>query len=328
MHQEYLTDLQSKVSTRLERLRRKGRDGFHYDVLKFWHFLRSDPILLGILEEIEATADEGMDEAAEALFRPERGGHYFPTEARHLAFCYYLLRRCCSKAAKEDVEAIVGGKYGEHGRDASVRQFVSVILDPLCEYIYEKITDKRLLLSILKRYKHKCEWFQREHLFSLWDMNQTVGESRLALHLYEYLHDQGIPFSFSIEPASASGRVDLIGAQGTKDPLVADAKVFNPSKSKGKPYVVSAFNQIYTYTLDYNEPIGYLVIFKTCEADLKLALTGTTQSTAYAVHNNKTIFFVVIDIAPHEQTASKRGQLRSIEITETDLVKSISDQRA
>ena len=40
---------------------------------------------------------------------------------------------------------------------------------------------------------------------------------------------------------------------------------------------------------------------------------------------NKTIFLVNIDVFPHEVSASKRGSLKPIEITEDDLVKSVKE---
>jgi hypothetical protein len=109
------------------------------------------------------------------------------------------------------------------------------------------------------------------------------------MHLYEHLHDQGL--EFSIEPASASGEADLVSAQNSDDPLIADAKIFDTNKSKGKGYLVKAFQQIYRYTVDYTKPFGYLIIFKTCEEDLRLALTNSEQLTPSVTYNNKTIFF-------------------------------------
>jgi len=134
------------------------------------------------------------------------------------------------------------------------------------------------------------------------------------LNLYEYLHDQGL--DFMIEPFSVSGEVDLIAAQKTDDPLIADAKIF--TSRKGKTDFARWFNQIYIYTCDYNEPFGYLIIFKICEEDLRFALTNQTQSTPFVIHNNKTIFLITIDIFPYEAPASKRGLLKAIEINEQD----------
>ena len=147
------------------------------------------------------------------------------------------------------------------------------------------------------------------------------AESTLAFDLYEYLHDQGI--DFSIEPKSASGRPDLITEQVGDNKLVADAKVFWPERSKGKPYIISGFNQVYTYLRNYNEPFGYLVIFKMCEDDLKFMVPTTTAMFPSLSHNNKTIFFIVVDICEYDGTASKRGQLKVHEITGEDLIQAV-----
>jgi len=160
-------------------------------------------------------------------------------------------------------------------------------------------------------------------LYKTWSDDTARGEKRLARNLYEYLHDQGL--EFSIEPASASGEADLVSSQNSNEPLIADAKIFDTGRGKGKAYLVKAFQQVYRYTVDYTQPFGYLIIFKTCADDLKLALTNSEQKTPSAVYNNKTIFFLVIDIFPYEMPASQRPALRAIEITEAELVADIAD---
>jgi hypothetical protein len=40
----------------------------------------------------------------------------------------------------------------------------------------------------------------------------------------------------------------------------------------------------------------------------------------FIVHNNKTIFIFTIDISPYKKSASKRGPLKAVEITEADLI--------
>ncbi|WP_149114168.1 hypothetical protein [Limnoglobus roseus] len=212
------------------------------------------------------------------------------------------------------------------GADEVFEAFRIAFVDPLYEYLDEQIDDQRAILSVLRRYKHKCESFQREHLFKLWSDDTGRGEKSLAFHLYEYLHDQGI--NLTIEPYSESGMVDMVAAQGTEDPLVADAKIFNPAKGKGKPYICHGFHQIYSYTLDYNEPFGYLVIFKTSPDDLKFAVEGQEQSVPFLTHNHKTIFLLTIDVYPHTESASKRGYLKSVEITKEDLVRAAEDKPA
>ena len=246
-------------------------------------------------------------------------------ELENAAISYFVVRKCveCDKPMPE-VE--VGFTYSNGVKyDDSLAYFRSLFLEPLYEYLDEQLDDQRAALALLRRYKHKCEWFQRNYLYDLWDKDTTKGEKHLALHLYEYLYDQGL--DFVIEPWSISGEVDLIAAQKSDEPLIADAKIFNPEKGKGKEYIAKGVNQIYRYTMDYNKPFGYLIIYKTCEEDLRFALSNQEQSTPFVIHNNKTIFLVTIDIFPYETSASKRGPLKSVEITEQDLIRIIPEEK-
>lgn len=137
------------------------------------------------------------------------------------------------------------------------------------------------------------------------------------------LDDQGL--EFSIEPASISGRADLVSAQNGPDRLVADVKVFDPQSSKGKAYLHSGFSQVYQYTKDFNDSFGYLVVFKTCHDDLSVNAPGQDAGIPFFTHNNKTIFVLVIDIFDYTEPASKRGRLMSYELLEEDVVRTISE---
>jgi hypothetical protein len=107
--------------------------------------------------------------------------------------------------------------------------------------------------------------------------------------------------------------------------LAADAKIFHPGRDTGKSYIAKGFGQVYRYTVDFNEPFGYLVIYQFSEHDLRFSLPDKAQSTTFVVHNNKTIFLLTIDIFPHEQSASKRGALKPVEITEADLIQTAEE---
>jgi len=163
-------------------------------------------------------------------------------------------------------------------------------------------------------------------LFTIWSENPSRGEKLLGLKLYEFLFSEGI--DIHVEPWSASGEADMVGSQDGEERLVADAKIFNPEKSKGATYVVQGFRQIYQYTADYNEPIGYLVIFNTSKRQLRFAISYAADPLPRVVVNNKTIFFVVIDIYPHEASASKRSQSEIVEITEAQILGAATEREA
>jgi hypothetical protein len=110
------------------------------------------------------------------------------------------------------------------------------------------------------------------------------------------------------------------------DKVVADAKIFWPEKGKGKSYLISAFNQAYTYARDYNEPCAYLVVYKMCKEDPHFLVPASDSMFPCLSLNNKTVFFVVVDICEHGAPASKRGPLKSIEISEAELIRSVEHE--
>lgn len=141
--------------------------------------------------------------------------------------------------------------------------------------------DERDRRFLMKKFKHRCEWFHRADLFAQFDNDTGQGEKMLASGLYEYLHDQGV--QLHIEPQSASGRIDFISSQTGKDRLLADAKLFNPERGQDRGYIIKGFRQVYDYLKDYNESFGYLVIFKTGGQDLSITTQQQRECHAFVV---------------------------------------------
>lgn len=323
MNSEYVQNLRYKLQKRFRRLNSVDHHVFHFSLKQFLGFLSSHPVLAGILEDMERRYAPGEAEAEKIVKKHEP--LLFENEKEYAGASYFVIKKC-AESNDQMVEVGIGRLYNRQREfNECLDFFRSFFLETFYEYVDEQLDDQRAILALLRRYKHKCEWFQRDKLFQLWQNETGRGEKLLSLQLYEYLHDQGM--DFLIEPASVSGEVDLIASQKTEDPLIADAKIFNPDKGKGKDYIARGFNQIYLYTLDYNEPFGYLIIFKTCEEDLRFALANQTQSTPFVIHNNKTIFLVTIDICPHETSASKRGHLMAVEITEQELIRIVEEEK-
>jgi len=323
MNTQYIQNLRYKLQKRIRRLNSIEYQVFHFSLKQFWGFLKNYPIFIDILEDLEHRCPS-MEPEAERIVR-DKQARIVDNELKNAAISYFVLKKCV-ESDSQMIECDIGKLYGYESKYSDLLEhFRSLFLEPLYEYLDEQLDDQRAILALLKRYKHKCEWFQREHLFNLWKSDTARGEKHLALHLYEYLYDQGL--DFVIEPFSVSGEVDLITAQKSDDPLIADTKIFNPEKGKGTNYIAKGFNQIYLYTRDYNEPFGYLIIYNISGKDLKFSLVNQEQSIPFIVHNNKTVFIVTIDIFPYEISASKRGPLRTMEITEEDLVQIIEKEK-
>lgn len=322
MDGDYIQNLRYKLQKRVRRVNSCDWQVFHFVLKQFWGFLNSQPIFVGMLQELEARTQSIVDEV-EKIFS-SRNAIVFDSEEENAAASYLVIRRC-AESDNQKIEITIAHNYRtERMHSDALEAFRDVFIEPLYEYLDENLDDSGFILALLRKYKHKAEWFQRKTLYDLWADDTQRGEKILALDLYEYLYDRGV--EFSIEPTSASGEVDLVAAQASPEPLIADAKIFNPQKGKGLTYIAKGFRQIYTYTLDYNEPVGYLVIFKTCEEDLKLSFANQSQSTNFVQHNNKTIFFLAIDIFPYNTSASKRGKLEYLELTEDDLWANVGDE--
>ena len=114
----------------------------------------------------------------------------------------------------------------------------------------------------------------------------------------------------------------MVASQQAKVPLVADVKIFEPERSKNKFYIQSGIRQVYLYTQDYNVPVGYLVIFTPYSLetiDARFILANGIQVWQF---NGKSVFFVQIDIFPHEQSASHRPAPEIETITAQELIAS------
>lgn len=315
MNGDYIQNQRYKLQKRVRRLNSTKSELFDVNLKQFWGYIENNTFFVDILEELGNRYPD-MEAEADKIMKRQRITS--DDEVKHIAISYFLIKKIVNSDAQRKAVDI-GFVYGSERKfEAGLNYFRDIFLEPLYEYLDEQLDDQRAILALLRRYKHKCEWFQRENLYLLWEKEPRRGEKNLALHLYEYLHDQGL--DFTIEPSSISGEADLVASQNSDDPLIADTKIFNPDKSKGKSYIAKGFNQVYLYTTDYNESFGYLIIYKTSENDLRFALTNQNQSTPFVTHNNKTIFIITIDIFPHKTTASQRGQLKPVEITENDLI--------
>lgn len=327
MHTDLVQDLRYKLQKRVRRIN-STEDGerFLEYVRHLLSFLESQPLFNGVLETLERQHHGLKGRMEGALDGKDADELLGLTESEQAASAYFLLHLLAETHQASDggvslrkvIIQLPHRTSVSDGREA--RQWVfDHYVEFLYDFIDEHVDDQRALLALLERYKHRCEWFERKRLFEVWEADTKRGERELAEDLYAYLYDQGM--EFTIEPYSVSGEADLVAAQTEEEPLIADAKIFDPEKGKGRSYIADGFHQVYTYTQDHNQPFGYLVIFNTVKDKLNFALSDVAQSTPYVAHNRKTIFFLEVDIYPYEQSASQRGKLNTHEITKDYLIR-------
>ncbi len=322
MDKFFLRDLKSSLKERFDNLLSiKDDHSVHHLYLKyFFNFIKNNFVISGILKDLKLKC-QGAEDIVEKMIGDEQIS-LGKDEEESAAIGYSMIKKCVSESISEIDEAANERKVGElfgtiTPDNDGIKVFKRLFIYPLYLYISERITESQFMIAILNKYKQKCEWFKKEYLFSLYKKYQVKAESILFLDSYEYLHDQGV--DFFLEPKSTSGKVDLIAIQSSNSRVMVEAKIFD-AESRGKSYIVKGFNQLYTYICDYNEPFGYLVIFKVCKTGIKFSVPDQEGSIPFVGYNGKTIFFVVIDIFS-DQPASKKGKITDIEISEKDLLK-------
>jgi hypothetical protein len=325
MHTEYLQSLRYKLQKRIRRVKNTGYETYALALKQLWRFLDRDPLFAAIQTELtqrfpesDSIAQAIITESLVAVDKRRLIEGPLADEDSWAAVSLGVLRRFPNVEDYRQISRFILPHNYVNIND-SFSAFSAFYLTPFYEYVDERLDDPQFILGRLVRFKHLAEWFRRKELFKAWEEAPARrGEKTLAMKLYEFLFAEGV--NLHIEPWSASGQADMVASQEGPDRLVADAKVFNPEKGKPKKNILQGFRQIYDYTTDYNEAIGYLIIFNTSNKQLRFAISGTAAPLPRVVLNHKTIFFLVIDLYSHEETASQRPQPEFVEISEGEIL--------
>lgn len=319
MDEAYVRDLRSRIARRLARLKEAELDDLDVACRHLVAFFDENPILAGIIGSLESSIDAGKAGRFRQEVENSRRAH--GDDEKEQAYIGYLVLSRIARQGRKALAALTigyGGTREIHGRMQQFHRFCS---NPLFLYVEERIEGRELVMHLLRKYKKRCEWFQREALREGAIQESRRAERRLVMDLYEFLHEQGM--DFAVEPTSASGEPDLRVDQIGENRILAEAKVYWPDKGRGKSHVVTGFNQAYAYAQDFNEPYAVLLVFNVSGDDLKFSVPPGKGLFPSLQHNNKTIYLVVVDLSPYESKASGRGKLKSAEISEADLLESV-----
>ena len=299
MDSAYLQRIRFQLQKRFRRLNSCSYLLFHSSIVQFWAYLQAQPLTAGILAKLEAEAAPYTAEIA-AITRNHEIAE-FTTEAEQFGFVYRVMQHCALQPLANHLgpEVNIGHALSnERKHDEALNQFREMFLEPLYEYVDDALDQQGAVLSLLVKYKRKVEWFEREVLAGL----AAGDERKLARHLYAYLFDQGL--DFHVEPQSVSGEADLVAPE-----LVLDAKVFDGGR-RGISYLASGVHQVHTYAQDFNQEVGYLVVYKTCPETLDFSFAVSGQLAPCLTVGGKTIYIFVVDICHYESSASKRGVMK------------------
>lgn len=316
MHIDELQVLRRKLDRRANLVRKSNLVRLAVALRDFFLFLDNEPSLVEILNQLLRDVPDFQE--IYVGYRSSADAAKASNEKELAAMGYASLRELST--SKNHPRNIVGALYSIHIDDTEnnpqekrdermVSFYIDSLLEPFYIFVDEQLDSRRAILSILRKYKHRCEWFERNRLLDAYEKDTQRGEQNLALDFYQFLFNEGV--NFSIEPSSLDGKIDLIAAQDTDDPLLADAKVFSGSNKK---HLCDGFGQIYGYANKYNEPSGYLLIFNVSDKDLVITGSHTSSPVPSVTHNHRTIYFLIIDICKHPRPPSKRGLVRPVEI--------------
>lgn len=316
----YLRNLRVRLQERRDRLYRTDSITYDAELQYFLQFLEKNTYIRSLLTELNENTLVAFEQWISELSFD--GKAQFPgNEEERAKLCYGILRHCIVE--RHTHNALAWARYFSHKSDSDLklRDFTEAVVDPLINFLHDRIDDEGNVLYLIERFKLKAEWFRRRKLYSLYQNDTSVGEASLDQELRASLFEGGIDYPFS-QPSSPSGRADIIALLDTDDPLVLEVKVFDPNLSKGKSHLRQGFHQVLRYANDYNQSLGYLVIFN-C-SDRPLVISSEEASGAEfpprITYGGKTFFVIPIDINPEIVSASKEKPASRQVIDSSELV--------
>ncbi|MDP3393870.1 hypothetical protein [Sediminibacterium sp.] len=315
----YNHNLRTNLQEWKNRLAKSGSDQFPHQLKYFISNIEGNKILRGILDEAVTKYTYTPEMFEEYLNRLETGDIYgmsYENEPHHAAHVYQFLKFLVSEGEYELHMSTLF--YGQSFAD-SQNNVIETLITPITYYFHDQLEKSSSIIYLLEKYKRRTEWFTRETLQAKYSDAQKNYEQLLEDDLRMFLFDQGIDYPFST-PKSTSGRADLIGAIDTNDPLILEIKLVDKERNYGKNRVCDGFTQIVRYTNDYNKDAGYLAIFNFSPQDIVFSFANSNQFPPMLVYNNKSYFFLVINLFDHA-SASKQGKIETMTVTEEDLIK-------
>ncbi|NEA68989.1 hypothetical protein [Streptomyces sp. SID12488] len=318
---KYQQRLQVAVRERLRKLMTAPYSSASHEVHLAVTWINSQPALKGLLEEA-SQAEPGVDRERfrAGMTRGRRFVWPSRTEQGRATLVWELVQEIASKeASNPDVglQTAIGYSMQQRHQD-SWREFAEDILQPLFDYLSERVGSESSILHTLERYRTRIEWFDREELYARFDADRANGEEVYNLDLQRFLFLEGDHITHA-KPRSASGEADLIGDLDGREPLVCDGKIFDGS-GRGKGYLVKGLHQVVKYAHDYAQHTAYLVIYNITDKLLELPTDGTPGAwPPYTEISGVRVYFIHVRVLPPTTTASKAGKATRVTLTHDDL---------
>ena len=301
----YLRNLRVQLQERRNRLFRSSYKTYASELQYLFQFLDSNSYTCSLLEALDAS--DVVDFAQWVAEQANDRGVEFPdSEVGRAKVCYGILKSCLNDGGSRSWIRWCREFSDSSKFDDMLRDLTEAVVTPFVNYLHDLIDEGGNVLYLIERFKLRSEWFRQSELFDLYNQDTSVGEASLDQELRASLFEGGIDYPFS-QPASPSGKADIVALLGSEDPLVLEVKVFDPGRSKDKSHLRQGFHQVLRYANDYNQSLGYLVIFNCSDRQLIISSEGKSEASSVPriMYGGKTFFVITIDINPDTASASK-----------------------
>lgn len=318
----YQQDLQVKLRQRFRKMMTASYGSASYEVRQVVEWIENQPALRAILADAALTEPDLDLDAFHQGFERMRGHLIWParTEEGRATLVWDLMKRhaAADTAGRGDELTM----YYGHGVGASERtqgamwqMFVEQVIQPLIDFLDERVGDQSSVLFVLERYVHIVEWFDREQLHVEFEADTANGEEVYNRDLQRFLFQDG-GYVTHAKARSASGEADLVGELDTDDPLICEGKLFD---RRGKTYIARGVHQVIKYAHDYNKSLAYLVVFNMTDKLLQFPTDGPAGAwPPYVELAGVRVYFIGVRALPGP-TASKAGKATTVTITRDDL---------
>jgi hypothetical protein len=322
----YQQDLQVSLRERLRRLMVADFSTAGREVRLVVDWITTQPALRAVLAEAERVEPNLDPDAFTSYLKSLHGVFAWPTQTDdgRATLVWGLMQRIADDdragVKGDQITIAYAHRLSRRGQPINDdwREFAERILQPLFDYLTERIGAESSVLYVLERYVRRVEWFDRQDLYDRAMANPQKAEEVYDSDLRRFLFGEGINMPFS-QAKSASGLSDVLSELDTDDPLVCEVKLFDAA-SRGKRHLATGVNQAVQYATDHGKNTAYLVIINLSGRPLSLPSEG--GSTSWPPHIEVAgvrVHLIGVRALP-TASASKQGKPAPITITREDLV--------
>lgn len=316
----YIQNLRVKLQQRRNRVHKASTQQYETELRMFLQFLDDNIHLRSLIEELERS--DCVDFAQWKQEQEDSRFFRFPSsEASRAKLCLAILRECADDPHEQKSIAWARGFSLENDYESMFNDLNETVLDAFHNYLDDRLDDAGDVLYLLERFKLKAEWFRADALRRLYFDDTGRGEKSLDRVLREALFDGGIDHPFS-QPESPSGKADVVSLGGANDPLVLEVKVYDPERGKSASQLRQGFHQVLRYANDYQQAVGYLVVFNCSDNQLVFPSDNIDDGEfpPRIVHDGKTVFLISIELAAGRDPASQEDPKGRTEINRDQLI--------